>query len=85
MVSPQHYHNSQQSLDSLNDLQENLLIQINRKPIIMVPPIRVPREAELPVHIRDLRLQTRLLPQRQDLNSSCGLRAVEVFEAGGRG
>jgi hypothetical protein len=48
----------------------------------MVPPIRIPRKPKLPIHVRNLLLQTRLLPQRQDLDSRRVLNAVEVREAG---
>jgi hypothetical protein len=84
-VSPQHYHHHRQQSSpshSTTIKKKDLLIQINRKPIIMVPPIRVPRKPKLPIHIRDLLLQTRLLPQRQDLDSSRVLNAVQVREAG---
>jgi hypothetical protein len=43
--------------------KKDLLIQINRKPIVMVPPIRIPREPKLPIHIRDLFLEASLLPK----------------------
>lgn len=60
----------------------HLLVQINRESIIMVPPIRILRKAILPVHIRDLLLKTRLLPQRQHFDSGGIFHAAEVLQAG---
>jgi hypothetical protein len=62
-VLPQHCQHCQQNSKITFQATKDLLIQINRKPIIMVPPIRIPREPKLPIHIRDLFLEASFLPK----------------------
>lgn len=54
------------------------LIQINREPIIMVPPI-AKISPKLPVHIGHLLLDLNRLPRAQDLQSGLGYRRFSIL------
>lgn len=55
------------------------ILQENRKPIIMIPPVRIPSVSKLPVHIAHLLLEARLLPQAQHLGSSLIVAPAEIL------
>lgn len=63
------------------------LIQINRKSIVMIPPIPIPTKPKLPVHIAHFLAETSRLPLPEDLDTSLVGRGslVQVLQAGGRG